>query len=78
MKSHVCQHSGCTKSFTRAEHLRRHALNHEQPRNGYTCERCSVHFQRADLLGTESDRKHNLALSNFYSVFSSAPYGKTH
>ncbi|KAJ5246307.1 hypothetical protein N7468_001290 [Penicillium chermesinum] len=50
MKSHVCQYPGCSKSFTRAEHLRRHALNHEQPRHGFTCERCSVHFQRPDLL----------------------------
>lgn len=50
-EKHPCQHPGCSKSFTRAEHLRRHALNHEQARNGYTCERCSVHFQRSDLLG---------------------------
>lgn len=51
MKTHVCDYPGCDKSFTRAEHLRRHALNHEQPRNGFICERCSVHFQRPDLLG---------------------------
>lgn len=51
MKSHACQYPTCGKRFTRAEHLRRHALNHEQPRNGFTCERCSVHFQRPDLLG---------------------------
>lgn len=51
MKTHACQYPSCTKSFTRAEHLRRHALNHEQPRHGFTCERCSVHFQRPDLLG---------------------------
>ncbi|KAJ5083769.1 hypothetical protein N7456_013196 [Penicillium angulare] len=50
MKNHACQYPNCTKSFTRAEHLRRHALNHEQPRHGFTCERCSVHFQRPDLL----------------------------
>ncbi|KAJ5709942.1 hypothetical protein N7493_009534 [Penicillium malachiteum] len=50
MKKHACQYPGCSKSFTRAEHLRRHALNHEQPRYGFTCERCSVHFQRPDLL----------------------------
>ncbi|CAG8084467.1 unnamed protein product [Penicillium olsonii] len=56
MKNHACQYPGCTKSFTRAEHLRRHALNHEQPRNGYTCERCSVHFQRADLLARHMER----------------------
>ncbi|CAG8395271.1 unnamed protein product [Penicillium salamii] len=56
MKNHACQYPGCTKSFTRAEHLRRHALNHEQARNGYTCERCSVHFQRADLLARHMER----------------------
>jgi len=56
MKNHACQYPGCGKRFTRAEHLRRHALNHEQPRNGFTCERCSVHFQRPDLLGEGSHR----------------------
>lgn len=50
-KDHICRHPGCNRSFTRAEHLRRHALNHEQPRSGFTCERCSVHFKRSDLLG---------------------------
>ncbi|EED15608.1 conserved hypothetical protein [Talaromyces stipitatus ATCC 10500] len=50
MKNHACEYPGCEKSFTRAEHLRRHALNHEQPHNGLTCERCSVHFRRPDLL----------------------------
>ncbi|KAJ5177368.1 uncharacterized protein N7500_000067 [Penicillium coprophilum] len=55
-EKHPCQHPGCSKSFTRAEHLRRHALNHEQARNGYTCERCSVHFQRADLLARHMER----------------------
>ncbi|KAJ5364380.1 uncharacterized protein N7496_010093 [Penicillium cataractarum] len=50
MKPHVCDYIGCGKSFSRGEHLRRHALNHEQPRNGFTCQRCSVHFQRPDLL----------------------------
>lgn len=51
MKNYACEYPGCGKSFTRSEHLRRHALNHEQPRNGLTCERCSVHFRRPDLLG---------------------------
>lgn len=50
MKNHVCQWPNCRKSFTRAEHLRRHSLNHEQSREGYTCERCFVHFNRPDLL----------------------------
>ncbi|CRG87926.1 putative transporter C1039,04 [Talaromyces islandicus] len=50
MKNNTCEYPGCGKSFTRAEHLRRHALNHEQPHNGFTCDRCSVHFLRPDLL----------------------------
>ncbi|PLB51500.1 MFS general substrate transporter [Aspergillus steynii IBT 23096] len=45
MKTHACQWPNCQKTFTRAEHLRRHALNHEQARNGYTCER-SRHMMR--------------------------------
>uniref|UniRef100_A0A093Y4E5 Zinc finger protein klf1 n=1 Tax=Talaromyces marneffei PM1 TaxID=1077442 RepID=A0A093Y4E5_TALMA len=57
-KDHICKYPGCTKSFTRAEHLRRHALNHEQPRSGFTCERCSVHFKRSDLLDRHISR-HN-------------------
>ncbi|PWY69070.1 MFS general substrate transporter [Aspergillus heteromorphus CBS 117.55] len=44
------------KTFTRAEHLRRHALNHETGRDGYTCERCSVHFSRPDLLNRHMSR----------------------
>ncbi|PLN85668.1 MFS general substrate transporter [Aspergillus taichungensis] len=54
MKNHVCQWPNCRKSFTRAEHLRRHSLNHEQSRDGYTCERCFVHFNRPDLLYEEA------------------------
>lgn len=50
VKSHICDWPKCGKAFTRAEHLRRHSLNHEAPRSGYTCERCSVHFNRPDLL----------------------------
>ncbi|GAD99297.1 conserved hypothetical protein [Paecilomyces variotii No. 5] len=49
IKSHACDFPGCGKSFTRAEHLRRHALNHQQDDN--SCERCGVHFTRPDLLG---------------------------
>ncbi|EEH02599.1 conserved hypothetical protein [Histoplasma capsulatum G186AR] len=49
-KAHVCSHPGCNKRFTRAEHLRRHALNHKNEDN--TCERCGVHFNRPDLLAS--------------------------
>ncbi|KAL2388685.1 hypothetical protein RJ035_003024 [Blastomyces gilchristii] len=48
-KTHVCSYPGCSKRFTRAEHLRRYALNHKNEDN--TCERCGVHFNRPDLLG---------------------------
>jgi hypothetical protein len=47
-KSFECTHPGCTKRFTRAEHLQRHALNH-QPR-GSSCDICRAHFKRPDLL----------------------------
>ncbi|PVI01567.1 hypothetical protein DM02DRAFT_613517 [Periconia macrospinosa] len=44
-----CQSEGCERSFTRAEHLQRHLLNHS---NGdFTCARCRAHFKRRDLLG---------------------------
>lgn len=61
-KSHTCHWPGCKKAFTRAEHPRRHALNHEQSPDGYTCERCSVHFNRPDLL---SERSHTVITTLF-------------
>ncbi|EAA61467.1 hypothetical protein AN9176.2 [Aspergillus nidulans FGSC A4] len=58
MKKHACTYPGCSKAFTRAEHLRRHSLNHETISNsqGYTCQRCMTHFSRADLLSRHLDR----------------------
>lgn len=53
-KPHACTFAGCTKSFTRAEHLRRHALNHEA--SDSCCERCGVHFTRPDLLARHMTR----------------------
>lgn len=44
-----CDFQDCGKSFTRAEHLQRHELNHRDSPN--TCARCSAHFARPDLLG---------------------------
>lgn len=41
-------------SFTRAEHLRRHALNHGKGRD--TCPRCAVIFTRPDLLARHMAR----------------------
>ncbi len=48
-KKFGCSHPGCGKSFSRSEHLHRHALNHKDGNN--TCRRCSAHFRRRDLLG---------------------------
>ncbi|KAH8895653.1 hypothetical protein GQ53DRAFT_792267 [Thozetella sp. PMI_491] len=50
----VCTHPGCSKRFTRAEHLQRHALNHTAGTS--TCSRCSAHFKRPDLLERHMNR----------------------
>jgi hypothetical protein len=51
-KRYVCTNEGCERSFTRAEHLSRHLLNHSK--GDYTCERCRAHFKRRDLLGKDA------------------------
>lgn len=48
-KKFSCNFPDCGKSFSRSEHLHRHALNHKDGNN--TCLRCSAHFRRRDLLG---------------------------
>ena len=48
-KKFNCNFPACGKSFSRSEHLHRHALNHKEGTN--TCLRCSAHFRRRDLLG---------------------------
>lgn len=48
-KRFICDNDGCGRSFTRAEHLQRHLLNHST--GEYTCDRCRAHFKRRDLLG---------------------------
>ena len=48
-KKFICSNDGCGRSFTRAEHLQRHLLNHST--GEYTCDRCRAHFKRRDLLG---------------------------
>jgi len=47
-KKFSCTFPACGKSFSRSEHLHRHALNHKEGNN--TCLRCSAHFRRRDLL----------------------------
>ena len=49
----ACQNDGCGRSFTRAEHLQRHLLNHST--GEFTCGRCRAHFKRRDLLGKHID-----------------------
>lgn len=48
-KRFQCTHAGCSKRFTRMEHMQRHALNHTTGES--TCPRCHAHFKRPDLLG---------------------------
>jgi uncharacterized Zn-finger protein len=54
-KKFVCSWQNCGKSFSRSEHLHRHALNHKDGNN--TCPRCSAHFRRRDLLGMMGSRR---------------------
>ncbi|KAF2252108.1 hypothetical protein BU26DRAFT_516804 [Trematosphaeria pertusa] len=51
LKVHTCQ---CGKSFTRAEHLRRHQKNHGP--NQVRCDLCGKVFFRVDLLQRHRDR----------------------
>ncbi|KAJ5344979.1 Zinc finger C2H2 [Penicillium brevicompactum] len=54
---HACQHDGCGKVFTRAEHKRRHELNHN-PEASYRCTQhgCKKAFHRTDLLARHMER----------------------
>ncbi|KAL8918123.1 MAG: hypothetical protein Q9172_005550 [Xanthocarpia lactea] len=56
-KVHVCEHPGCGKVFTRAEHRKRHEANHN-PEPAFQCrvEDCRKPFQRADLLARHEER----------------------
>ena len=49
-KKFECKHEGCGKSYSRAEHLYRHQLNHT-PKNIYRCDypECNRFFVRQDL-----------------------------
>ena len=54
---HACEFPGCNKVFTRAEHRRRHELNHSSERS-YPCDRenCRKAFHRPDLLARHLER----------------------
>ncbi|KAI1634285.1 fungal-specific transcription factor domain-containing protein [Biscogniauxia mediterranea] len=53
-KRFPCSFPGCSKRFTRAEHMHRHALNHTP--GDYTCLECRAHFKRPDLLRRHLNR----------------------
>ncbi|KAJ5391349.1 hypothetical protein N7509_006839 [Penicillium cosmopolitanum] len=54
---HACEFPGCSKVFTRAEHRRRHELNHN-PEASYPCtySSCKKAFHRPDLLARHMER----------------------
>ncbi|KAL5340507.1 hypothetical protein BJX70DRAFT_110003 [Aspergillus crustosus] len=54
---HACEYPGCSKVFTRAEHKRRHELNHN-PEALFRCAQtgCKKSFHRADLLARHIER----------------------
>ncbi|KAJ9379403.1 transcriptional regulator family: C2H2 zinc finger [Paecilomyces variotii] len=54
---HACGFPGCNKVFTRAEHRRRHELNHN-PEASFPCryEGCRKAFHRPDLLARHMER----------------------
>lgn len=71
-KAYVCKHNGCGKSFTRLEHLNRHALNHTAGQA--TCQRCRAHFKRPDLLGKRDNCQPSLRME--VDKMDSPAYGK--
>ncbi|KAF2725737.1 hypothetical protein K431DRAFT_195007, partial [Polychaeton citri CBS 116435] len=56
-KKYECPQVGCGKSYSRAEHLYRHQLNHA-PKQIYRCDfpGCDRHFVRADLCTRHKER----------------------
>ncbi|GCB26381.1 krueppel-like factor 3 [Aspergillus awamori] len=54
---HACEYPGCNKVFTRAEHRRRHELNHN-PEALFRCthSHCKKAFHRPDLLARHMER----------------------
>ncbi|KAE8349180.1 hypothetical protein BDV28DRAFT_141743 [Aspergillus coremiiformis] len=54
---HACEYPGCHKIFTRAEHRRRHELNHN-PEASFRCTHlgCKKAFRRSDLLARHVER----------------------
>ncbi|KAJ5194771.1 uncharacterized protein N7498_008209 [Penicillium cinerascens] len=81
---HACEHPGCGKVFTRAEHRRRHELSHKAQRL-FTCshEGCTKAFHRADYLNQHMARhdpdyspKRSPSVKSAYSASSPVPIGQ--
>ncbi|TVY82717.1 Zinc finger protein [Lachnellula suecica] len=53
---HTCEICRPAKTFTRAEHLRRHQLSHQKPAYACTFEDCERAFHRPDLLARHMHR----------------------
>ncbi|KAM3507794.1 hypothetical protein MY11210_006997 [Beauveria gryllotalpidicola] len=53
----ICEHPGCDKIYSRAEHLQRHQLNHN-PKDIFRCDvgNCDQKFVRLDLLARHKKR----------------------
>ncbi|WQF88940.1 hypothetical protein CDEST_13954 [Colletotrichum destructivum] len=56
MKVHTCDICRPPKTFTRAEHLRRHQLSHETPQYACSLPGCDRAFHRKDLLERHQQR----------------------
>ncbi|KAL2314579.1 Zinc finger protein klf1 [Schizosaccharomyces pombe] len=52
-----CDFQGCTKSFTRKEHARRHFRSHTNSK-AFICPHCSSSFTRSDVLNRHVNQKH--------------------
>ncbi|KAI0007927.1 hypothetical protein F4779DRAFT_642525 [Xylariaceae sp. FL0662B] len=56
---HTCEICKPPKTYTRAEHLRRHQLSHRTPGFPCTFPGCNKAFHRADLLARHAQKKHD-------------------
>lgn len=77
-KKFECKHEGCGKSYSRAEHLYRHQLNHT-PKNIYHCDfpDCNRYFVRQDLCVRHRER-HTTAGSQLHKRDSFAHASQSH
>lgn len=70
---HACEFPGCNKVFTRAEHRRRHELNHN-PEASFPCtyDGCRKAFHRSDLLARHMERQYVSLFRTFGSHLANA------